>query len=192
MTAPIGRCPKFPATPMAPPTKEEEGGEAWGSRLRRRRRRTPAGSPTPPAVTAPSPPPSQRGKRERPRASRGRKRARATGREDEKDDEAAEASTSPHASPGRARATGREGEKNAEAAASASPPAGQASFGASSGISSPLRWPELPRAVLGQNSNGEQILQPFHEIDPAIVRAYRKLKIKYFAKQGKFFSSLYA
>ncbi|RCV15480.1 hypothetical protein SETIT_3G059300v2 [Setaria italica] len=139
---------------MAPTTKEEEGGEAWESRLLRRR--TPAGSPTPPAGTAPSPPPSQRGKRERPGSSRGRKRARATGREDEKDAEAA--------------------------AASASPPAGHASSGASSGTSSPLRWPELPRAVLGEDSYGEQILEPFHEIDPAIVRAHGKLKTKYFAK----------
>ncbi|KAF8725851.1 hypothetical protein HU200_020412 [Digitaria exilis] len=86
----------------------------------------------------------------------------------------------------RGRATDLEDENNAEAAAaSASPPPEHAASSGSSAVSSPLRWPELPRAIVGETAFGEQILEPFHQIDPAVVRAHGKLVNRYAAKKAR-------
>ncbi|CAN6353730.1 unnamed protein product [Urochloa humidicola] len=109
------------------------------------------------------------------------------GREHEKDavEEAAAAASPPagHASSG----AGRKHEKDAveESSAAASPPAGHASSGACSEVSSPLRWPSIPRTVIGENAFGEKIFEPFHKIDPAIIRTHDKLQQKCLAKQER-------
>ncbi|CAN6326664.1 unnamed protein product [Urochloa humidicola] len=104
------------------------------------------------------------------------------GQEHEKDavEEAAASPPAGHSSSG----AGREHEKDSveKEALAASPPAGQASSGASSEFSSPLRWPSIPRTVIGENASGEKIFEPFHKIDPAIIRTYYKLHQKCDAK----------
>ncbi|CAN6205824.1 unnamed protein product [Urochloa humidicola] len=172
---------------MAPTT--EQGEEGRRSRLQRRR--IPAGFPAPPAATNPSraiqsaPPPSQRRKRKRSRASRRRKRGKATVRDHEQKDaeeEEAAAASPPagHASSGASREHENAAEEDEDQeAAAASSPARHASSGASSAVSSPLRWPSIPRTVIGENDFGEKILEPFHKIDPAIVRAHHKLEKKW-------------
>ncbi|KAF8762640.1 hypothetical protein HU200_009168 [Digitaria exilis] len=95
-------------------------------------------------------------------------------------------SSSPSKGWKRGRATDLEDENNAEAAAaSASPPPEHAASSGSSAVSSPLRWPELPRAIVGETAFGEQILEPFHQIDPAVVRAHGKLVNRYAAKKAR-------
>uniref|UniRef100_A0A0E0KNW2 PDZ domain-containing protein n=1 Tax=Oryza punctata TaxID=4537 RepID=A0A0E0KNW2_ORYPU len=188
---------------MARTTAEEgEGEAATGSRSssrasRRREQRNPeaAGSPTPPTVitrsrasqseSPPPPPPSRHGKRKRSGTAEERRGGRATGcdGEDNAEKEQEEEAAAPHEE----NAEKEQEEEEEAAAASASPPGEHASSGASSAVSSPLRWPSLPRVVLGETAFGETIFEPFEDIDPAIVKAYEKLRTRYFAKQDVFY-----
>ncbi|XP_052151898.1 uncharacterized protein LOC127770277 [Oryza glaberrima] len=184
---------------MARTTAEEgEGEAATGSRSSSRasRRRQQRGSPTLPTVITrsrasqsvspppPPPPPPRRGKRKRSGTAEERRGGRTTGRDGEenaeKEKEHEEAAAAPHEENAE-----KEQEEKEAAAASASPPAEHASSGASSAVSSPLRWPSLPRTVLGETAFGETIFEPFEDIDPDIVRAHEKLKTRYFAKQDR-------
>lgn len=181
MHAPIIRFPTSTETlncsGMAWTTAEKgEGEAATGSRssLRASRRWNPkaAGSPTPPTVitqlrASQSESSSWRGKRKRSRTAEERRGGRTTGRDGEENAEK------------------EKEQEEEEAVASASPLAEHASSRASSAISSPLRWPSLPHAVLGETAFGETIFEPFEGIDLDIIRAHEKLKTRYFAKQGK-------
>lgn len=75
---------------------------------------------------------------------------------------------------------------------SASPASEHAEASGSSAVSSPLRWPRLPRAIVGVTEFGEQILEPIHKIDPAVVRAYDKLVNICGAKQGMQFHPFFS
>nr|CAB3460236.1 unnamed protein product [Digitaria exilis] len=58
-----------------------------------------------------------------------------------------------------------------------------ASSGASSAVSSPLRWPLLCRTVVGEHSSGEKIYEPFIKLNPRLVDACEELKFKYHEKR---------
>uniref|UniRef100_A0A0D9W3F3 PDZ domain-containing protein n=1 Tax=Leersia perrieri TaxID=77586 RepID=A0A0D9W3F3_9ORYZ len=67
----------------------------------------------------------------------------------------------------------------------ATSPEHASSSGASSAVSSPLRWPSLPRAVVGETAFGEKMFEPFTNIDSAIVEAQGMLRTRYFAKRDR-------
>ncbi|KAJ1261591.1 hypothetical protein BS78_09G042000 [Paspalum vaginatum] len=119
-----------------------------------RRRRTPAGTPTSPKVTTQSRE-TQSGSPPPSTTSKGRKRARASGGCDMEEIAEQEASS-----------------------AVASPPAEHASSGESSAVSSPLRWPSLPRAVIGEDASGKEVLEPVFKMNPRLVAAYHNLTWK--------------
>ncbi|KAL6840979.1 hypothetical protein ACP4OV_029239 [Aristida adscensionis] len=142
---------------MAPTTPQGSGAR---SRARRRRRRhSPARYPTPapPSVDEPEPAlASLRAKRKRMGLAKERPRKRVVERIDE---EVAAAGASASA------ATEQDGSSEA-----------------SSAVSSPIRRPYIPRAVIGHDSCGGEILEPAIHMDPALFDAYGELKDKLIEK----------
>ncbi|XP_062180734.1 uncharacterized protein LOC133885107 isoform X3 [Phragmites australis] len=99
---------------------------------------------------------------------------------------AAESEPAPPSDRGkRKRSRARTGDDEEAAAASASAASEKALSEASSAASSPDRWPYIQRVVKGHDSCGGEILEPFIKIDPAIVDAHEKLKLKYYAKRER-------
>ena len=81
----------------------------------------------------------------------------------------------------------KQDQEGARAAVSGSDLAEHDSSGASSAVSSPIRWPLLCRTVKGEDASGRKVFEPFIKIKPSLVDAYEEMKFKYHEKRGDFF-----
>jgi len=79
----------------------------------------------------------------------------------------------------------KQDQEGARAAVSGSDLAEHDSSGASSAVSSPIRWPLLCRTVKGEDASGRKVFEPFIKIKPSLVDAYEEMKFKYHEKRAR-------
>lgn len=144
-----------------------------------RRRRNDAPSIVRSAM-APTDPQEERGEGSRATKRRHRHRQR-------KPTEPSLTEPSPPSQEGKRKGSGDKKRKRDRTAASSSALAEHASSGASSAVSSPLRWPLLCRTVVGEHSSGEKIYEPSIKLNPRLVDTCEELKLKYHEKRSEFF-----
>jgi len=79
----------------------------------------------------------------------------------------------------------KQDQEGARAAVSGSDLAEHDSSGASSAVSSPIRWPLLCRTVKGEDASGRKVFEPFIKIKHSLVDAYEEMKFKYHEKRAR-------